>query len=267
MERLKIAISQIGKNETTDNLVRQICDNPAMLELCTPTVYEKEEAALRDLEEGKMDALVYVPTAEPKKCPNDATEIVATDKTIFMPLTKEPTAEDIARFRNILERDFDFRSPRVAIVQEASVQNPDLASQVTAEQGTNTYGPYTTEQFLAEDRACHFDGIVTAEGDAAVERIIKELLLEAPVRYFAGRVSVVTAVYQPVSINNTEEGLADVSALTRPFYVATDIIRNRVFYDEARQNPLPKLFRDRREDREKGEKMKVEKVKGENDGQ
>ena len=45
--------------------------------------------------------------------------------------------------------------------------------------------------------------------------------------------------------------LPDVSALTKPIYTAIDIVRNRAFYDEARQNPLPKLFRDKREDRKK----------------
>ena len=49
----------------------------------------------------------------------------------------------------------------------------------------------------------------------------------------------------------TEEGLADVSKLTKPIYTAIDIVRNRAFYDEARQNPLPKLFRDKRDDRKK----------------
>jgi len=82
-------------------------------------------------------------------------------------------------------------------------------------------------------------------------RVLKELSLEAPVRFYAGREAVVTAVYQPVPKEEPEDGLADVSYLMHPFYTAIDIIRNRAFYDEARQNPLPKLFHDRREDRRK----------------
>ena len=63
--------------------------------------------------------------------------------------------------------------------------------------------------------------------------------------------TVITASYNTTQKEETEEGVADVSALTKPIYTAIDIVRNRAFYDEARQNPLPKLFRDKREDRKK----------------
>ena len=177
-----------------------------------------------------------------------------------MPLAGEPTAEDIIRLRDILSRDLDISSPRIAIVQETEMQNPDLASSVTAEQGINTYGPYSVEQMKALDMASHFDGIVCAGADAMLQRVVAELSPEAVTRYFAGREAVVTAAWQPVHIDE-EEGLADVSALTHPIYRAIDIIHNRASFDEARQNPLQKLYRDKREDRDKGERGKSEKVK------
>ena len=244
MEKLKIAIVQSGTDSTNDEIIRQLCEDPALLELCTPIVTGTTDART------DADAMVFFPAAEPVKCPADATEIIVTEEVIFKPLTKEPTAEDIIKFRDILERDFDLRSPRIAIVQETEMQVPDLASQVTAESGINTYGPYSVEQVLAEDKARHFDGIVTAD-KTLTQRIIKELMLEAPVRFFAGKASVVTAVCQPISIDEKEEGLADISALTHPIYTAIDVIHNRAFYDEARQNPLPKLFHDKREDKRK----------------
>ena len=131
------------------------------------------------------------------------------------------------------------------------MQVPDLSSQVTTEQGINTYGPYTVEQIMAEDTILHFDGIIVADKNLA-STLVKELEEEAPVRFFAGRETVVTAIWQPVT-KEEEEGLADVSWLTHPFFVAVDVIRNREFFDEARLNPLPKLYRDKREDRRKDE--------------
>lgn len=253
MEKFKIAITQIGNDATSEELFRQICEDPTMLELCTPVVYDStksEDVAFRDLSEGKMDALVLTPAFAPLR-PVESVEIIVTDKTNFMPLATEPTAEDIVKLRDILERDFDLRSPRIAIIQEGTVQNPSLATQVTEEQGINTYGPYTAERFLAEDAANHFDGIIIV-GDAAMEqRIIQAITQEAPACFFAGMGSVITMVYRPVRTGNTEEELTDISQLTRPIYTAIDIIRNRRFYDEARKNPLPKLFRDKREDRKK----------------
>ena len=248
MKKLKIAITQVGTDNSSNDLVRQVCDDPAMLDLCTPIIMNKE-AAFRELEGGKVDALVLASATEPVK---NAFEIIVTDKTNIAPLTQEPTAEDIILFRDILERDFGLQLPRIAIVQETSMQNPELASQITEEQGINTYGPYTVEQIMAEDSASHFDGIITADKTLA-RRIVAELAEEAPVRFFAGREPIVTAVYQLAEKNETEEGVADVSWLTHPFFVAIDVLRNRDFYDEARQNPLPKLFRDKRDDRKRDE--------------
>ena len=250
MEILKIAITQIGTESTSDNLVRQVCEDTAMLELCSPVFYD-EEAAYRELDNENVDALVLFPSTELTKKPADSIEIVVTDKTNFMPLSKEATAEDIIKLRDILERDFDIQIPRITIVQEGSMQNPDLASQVTTEQNIYTYGPYTVEQIMAEDTVSHFDGIITDK--ASMQRLITDLFEDAPVRFFAGLKSVITAVYQPIQKKEEEDGLADVSALTRPIYTAIDVVRNRAFYDEARQDVLPKLFRDKREDRKKDE--------------
>lgn len=252
MDKLKIAVTQSNTSDAAGELIRSILGDTALLELCSPILYDagKAEAALRDVAEGKADALVHISPTDPAH-PADAIEIIATDKIYFMPIAKEPTAEDVANLRNILERDFDIRSPRIAIVQETSLQNPDLANQVTAEQGINTYGPYTVAQILEGNKLSHFDGIIAANGKTTVQNIVAELALEAPVRYFAGKETVVTAVCKPSRTGNPEEGLADVSAWTHPFYTAFDVIRNRAHYDEARQNPLQKLFRDKRDDKKK----------------
>lgn len=250
MRKLKIAITQ-GSATSQESLL-SVFEDPTLFELCTPITYDSADSmkvAMQDLNEGNVDALVLVPTDEPAKCPADATEVVVTEKACFMPLAKEPSEEDIINLRDILERDFDARNPRIAIVQESPMQNPELASQVTIEQGINTYGPYTSEQILGEDIAHHFDGIIIPKDST----LVTSLSPEAPVRYFAGREEVVTAVCPPAQTNETEEGLADVSWLTHPFFVAIDVLRNRAFYDEARQNPLPKLFRDKREDRKQNE--------------
>lgn len=249
MEKQKIAITLAGYDEANLQLIQSALGEPAMLELCTPVVME-EKTALHELGKGSVDALVLA-QAEPAKCPAGAYEIIVTDKTDIIALDREPTVEDIVKLRDILERDFDVRSPRFAIATESAMQNPELATQATTEQGINTYGPYTAEQVTADDAAYHFDGIITTD-KALAQRIVSELSAEAPVRYFAGKASVVTAIYQHVS-KAEEEGLADVSWLTHPFFVATDILRNRIFYDEARKDILPKLFRDKREDRKKDE--------------
>lgn len=239
--------------------VINVAEGPVGVEMGTNTAdtlqQEKKSlaAAMHDLDKGYVDAMVIAPATEPAKCPSDATEIIVTEKANFMPLAKEPNAEDVIRLRDILERDFDIRSPRIAVVKEGSMQPQDFTSQVTTEQGINTYGPYTKEQILEEDMVCHFDGIIVVDGETMMQQILTALSLETPVRYFAGKKSVVTAVYYPVRMNEAGKGTAPVAELTHPIFTAIDVVRNRAFFDEARQNILPKLFRDKREDRKQND--------------
>ena len=307
MEKLKIAITQGNYNGTACELILRACEDPAMLEICTPVVYgsataalafrkalelstnfttikhpdeaydgrlnlinaadatvpvefgvtnadalQQEEASLqaaaKDLEEGLVDALVMAPATKATPCPADATEVIIVGQAHIMPLAGEPTADDVMRFHDILERDFDLRAPRIAILQESRMQNNELAQQVTTEHGINTYGPYTAEQFFSSEAVCHFDGIITTEGPNAAEALLSRLSQDAPVRFFANREGVATAAYQPARMHDAAKGIAELTILTQPIYAAIDIVRCRASYDEARRNPLPKLFRDRRED-------------------
>ena len=65
MEKPKIAII-LGKfDEESLSLVHATLDEPAMLELCTPLVFEEEkaDAAWHTLSEGRADALVLATAA------------------------------------------------------------------------------------------------------------------------------------------------------------------------------------------------------------
>lgn len=308
MNKLKIALTQGNYNGTSYELILRACEDPAMLELCTPVVYgnataalayrkalelstnfltikkadeapdgrlslinitdaavqvemgsdtadarqqevESQQAALADTARGMVDCAVLCPAVQPVACPGSAIEVIITEKARIMPIPTEPTIDDIVSLADILERDFDQRSPRIAIIQETRLQNTELAAQVTTEKGINTYGPYTAEQFLSENLAEHFDGIIVVEDNGLTRKLVDELSQEAPVRFFAGQDIVVTGVYSPARMHDAGKGITEISTLTRPIYTAIDIIRCRERYDEARRNPLPKLFKDKRDER------------------
>ena len=42
---------------------------------------------------------------------------------------------------------------------------------------------------------------------------------------------------------------SEVTSLNHAMYIASDVYRNRKNYDQERENPLPKLFHDKREDK------------------
>ena len=47
------------------------------------------------------------------------------------------------------------------------------------------------------------------------------------------------------------KGVADASSMRHAIYMAVDMFRHRVDYDEPLANPLPKLYHEKREDGDK----------------
>lgn len=47
------------------------------------------------------------------------------------------------------------------------------------------------------------------------------------------------------------QGIIDESAFRKALYLAVDTFRNRFHYDLSVQNPLPKMYHERKEDGEK----------------
>lgn len=308
MEKLKIAITQGNYNGTTYDILLRACEDPSMMELCTPIVYgsskhalayrkalnvatnflttgsaegasadkltilnvaegtsevafgqttadsiEQErvsmQAALDDCQREAVDAVVLAPATEQPACPPDATELILAGSVAIMSQDDAPTAEIVEAFRNILDRDFDIPTPRIAIVQDSRFLETDFAERVTEEKGINTYGPYTSDQFVEGELKFHFDGIIVIGDPSLSLHLAKQMTPEALVRYLAGRDMVVTGVCEPADMHHSGKGVADCTLLTAPVFAAIDIVRRRAFYDEARENPLPKLYRDKREDR------------------
>ena len=62
---------------------------------------------------------------------------------------------------------------------------------------------------------------------------------------------VCTTVYGDPDFANAGKDKADENAFRRAIYSGIDIARNRVIYDEPFENPLPKLFHEKREDGDK----------------
>lgn len=55
----------------------------------------------------------------------------------------------------------------------------------------------------------------------------------------------------PNSLSLAGKNIAEVDAFRNAIYAAIDIYRNRINYDEPLSNPLPKLYKERKEEGEK----------------
>jgi len=273
MEKLKIGITEGNKDRTGYNLILTAFEEPVSLELCHPIIYgdketaiqqrrimnlttnfitinstkevqdgrlsllqckESEQKAKADLKAGNIDTLVITPQKEDTPCPDGCTEMLINED-VHMALVSKVDKDSVEAFRKILERDFDFQHPRIAILcNEAPQEEQTIEDE---EKHMHVYGPYTIKEFFEEERYMFFDGIITSDREKATEAF-GALVYEYGVRFFAGSELIVTSPFR-----------SEVISLNHAMYIATDIYHNRKEYDQERQNPLPKLFHDKREDR------------------
>jgi len=274
MEKIKIGITQGNADRTGYNLILTAFEEPVSLELCHPIIYgdketaiqqrrimnlntnfisinstgdvqdgrlsllqceESEQKALEDLRANNIDALVITPKKEPFPCPAGCIEMLINED-VHMALVEKVDMESIETLRQTLERDFDCQHPRIAI----------LCNEVPQEQGTtepfeekymHIYGPYAIKEFFEEEKYMFYDGIITSDKAKATEAF-GALVYEYGIIYYAGSDLIITSPFR-----------TEVTSLNHAMYIATDVYRNRENYDAERENPLPKLFHDKREDK------------------
>lgn len=274
MEKLKIGITQ-GRTDKTDyNLILTAFEEPVSLELCHPIIYGDKEAAVQqrrnmnlstnfitinntnDVQDGRLsllqcedsekkamedcqandiDALVINPQETPFSCPAGSTEMLINED-IRMALVEKVDKDTIESFRKTLERDFDCQHPRIAILTN-QVPTEIAEKETFEERHLHIYGPYPIKEFFEEEKYMFFDGIITSDKQEATEAF-GALVYEYGIRFYAGSNLIITSPFR-----------FEITSLNHAMYIATDIYRNRDSYDHERENPLPKLFHDKREDR------------------
>lgn len=213
MNILKIGIvySDQKGKDTIDNAFEDIL----LDEICTKTIYEKQG------EEGIDEAL------------NDW-EDGGTDAIVFIPTEGKEHLnpanlrgmdmivwEDLRMAFTNKEDNFEdqMQTLRLALQREFDIDNPRIVPHLDA----NNYKTY--------------DAVLTNDMEQGLKDFL-QLSQGNGVAYTTGRELVCTA---PFSAESFREGI----------YLAKDILKNRERYDEARKNPLPKLFMDKKEDNRK----------------
>ena len=186
-----------------------------MDEICTKTLYEKQG------EEGIDEALndweegntdaILVISAKGEEHLNPAS-LRGLDMIVWEDLRMAFTNE---------EEDFEeqMHTLRLTLKREFDIDNPRIVPHLDAEN-------YKT-----------YDAVLTADREQGLKDFL-ELSQGNGVAYTTGRELICTA---PFSAESFRESI----------YLAKDILKNRERYDEARSNPLPKLFIDKKEDNKK----------------
>lgn len=183
-------------------------------------------------------------------------------KDIAAAVTKGRIKEKATIFFNSLKRDFRVANPRIAVLglnphagddgllgtEEKDIIAPAI-EELSAE-GVNVFGPYPADGFFGNGSYRAFDGILAMYHDQGLAPF-KALSAGCSVNYTAGLPVVRTSPGHGTAYDIAGKGVADASSFRNAIYAAIDIFRNRNGYDEPLQNPLKKLYHERKDDSDK----------------
>ena len=183
-------------------------------------------------------------------------------KDIAKAITKEGIIEKATIFHKALKRDFRISSPRIAVLslnphagdngllgsEEKDIILP--AIEELADKGIQAFGPFAADGFFGSGAYDRFDGVLAMYHDQGLAPF-KTIALESGVNYTAGLPIVRTSPDHGTAYDIAGKGIADENSMRQAIFTAIDVFRNRKFYDEPLQNPLPKLFHEKREDGDK----------------
>ncbi len=233
------------------------------------------EAGLRDAEKGLINALVGAPgdkmeqSSELTVLINEFMKVaVLTDQIplnqVAPFVTEENVMKKLRMFDRCLKRDFSLTRPRIAILalnpepgkEEKEILEPLI--QKIADEQICAIGPFTAEQFFASRAYTYYDGILAMYYDQCAAPLHLSGS-EYCIALQTGENTIKTVPLQDASLDIAGRGEAPISSFCNAIYTALDVHRNRLRYEEAHKNPLPKLFHDKREDSRRDENKRPPK--------
>lgn len=183
-------------------------------------------------------------------------------KDVPAAITQESISEKVTLMHQVLKRDFLIDSPRIAVLALNPCDDEDFSCGTEekeiiiptidqlAEKGIQVFGPYASDEFFGRGYFAEFDGIIAMYHDQA-STAFHSISDEDGVIYTAGLNIVHTAADTTPGYSIAGTNQADPTAFRQAIYLATDTFRHRHDYDEERENPLPKLYREKRDESEK----------------
>ena len=183
-------------------------------------------------------------------------------KDVAKAITKEAIIEKATILHKSLKRDFRISNPRIAVLalnphagdagvigdEEQTTIIPAIEELV--EQGIQAFGPYPADGFFGSGQYDKFDAVLAMYHDQGLAPF-KTLAVEDGVNYTAGLPIVRTSPDHGTAYDIAGKCVADENSFRQAVYMAIDIFRNRINYDEAYENPLPKLYHEKKDDSEK----------------
>ena len=183
-------------------------------------------------------------------------------KDIPESITKQLIIEKGKSFHKALRRDLRISSPRIAVLslnprcgedgalgeEEKEIIVP--AIEELEKQGIQAFGPYAADSFFGLGDYNEFDGVLAMYHDQGMAPF-KTLAPGDGIRFTAGLPIVRTAPAHGAHFDLAGQNKLEANSMRHAIYLAIDVFRNRDNYDAPLQNPLPKLYHEKRDESEK----------------
>ena len=178
-------------------------------------------------------------------------------------ITKEKIVDKCKIMHTSLRRDLRISNPRVAILSlNPPVDNDEKswgeeekemiipAIEELSQADVQAFGPFAADSFFGNGLYTQFDGVMAMYYNQGMAPL-KSLAQNEAVSLVTGMPFVCTTPETEVGFDIAGRGVADESSLRQAIYLGIDVFRNRLNYDEPLANPLPKLYKEKRDDSEK----------------
>jgi len=164
-------------------------------------------------------------------------------------LSKELIFRKIRTLHDSLIRDFNISKPKIAVLglnphagengmigkEEVNMITPVV--QELFNEGMLVYGPFPADGFFGSFKFREFDGILAMYHDQGMLPF-KTLSFESGVNFTAGLPIVRTSPAHGTAYEIAGKDMASPDSFREALYLACDIFRNRVLYEELTSNPL-----------------------------
>ena len=154
-------------------------------------------------------------------------------------LSKTSIINNVTTLFQSLRRDFRISCPRIALLG----LNPKAGDNgLLGSEEMEIIAPAIDELVEKDIQAMYYEQGLSP---------FRTLSASPGINYTAGLPLVRTAPELPNSLSIAGKGIADEQSLRHAIYLAIDIFRNRADYDAPMGNPLPKLYKEKRDESDK----------------
>lgn len=175
-------------------------------------------------------------------------------------VTEENLMAKARLFSETLRMDFRISNPRLAVLSLNPGINGELgkeekevilpAVEKLADEGVQVFGPYAADVFFGKGYYADFDGVL----GMYYEQVRTPFLAMSDgdgVVYTSGLPLVRTAADLEVRYDMAGKGKADEQGFREALFMAMDVYRNKKMYKEPLENPLPKLYHEKKDESER----------------